>query len=192
MRTLKSEFPSVRSVKVLIEERRIDLEVNPANWRTHQYKGFEELPQRIRPAFASPGTDGELDLVALIRQACSNGAPESRFEVPYQDGTGREKKTVLRTVVVHLYFQRQARAGICSPSRCAAVAMPMVADGVWSRFELHQVEMSLRDRYSKLSSSLIALIVRLAALDVQPRQGRAKLQHHSVSLLEKRQILTLN
>ena len=109
-----SDFPDVTSVKVVVEERRVSFEVDPASWRTHTYNSLTTVPTSIRPAFASPGTQAELDLVSLIREACATGKEECRFEAPYTDGAGRDKQTILRTVVVHLYYRKSARAPVAT------------------------------------------------------------------------------
>ena len=105
MKAVRADFPQLKSIKVIVEERRIGLEVDPANWRTHQYQGLGEIPERIRPAFASRGTEADLDLAGLVRRACVAGKDENIFEEPYFDGAGKDKKTVLRTVIVHLYLK---------------------------------------------------------------------------------------
>ena len=185
-------YPHLKSVKVIVEERRIDLEMNPGNWRTHEYKGFAALPDRLLPAFASPGTQADIDLVDLVHQACASGNIESRFELPYRDGAGGDKKTVLRTVVVHVYHNKSACARVARKARACSIAMPTVASGVWSVFELRQAERALASQYAKLSPTAIALVVQLAKLDVPPSSGRAKLIQHSQWLLERGHRVRLN
>jgi hypothetical protein len=178
-------FPELKSVKIIVEERRIDLELNPGNWRTHEYKGLSSLPDRLMPAFASPGTQAEVDLIDLIHQVCASGNAEARFELPYQDGAGQTKRTVLRTIVIHLYHNKVGCAATAPRAAQPGVCMPLGKQGVWSVYELHQVERQLASSFTSLSPAAVSLVVRLAKLDVPPSAGASRLLKHAKALAQR-------
>ncbi len=101
---MKSHFPHLKTIRVMVKERRTDELARPGHWRTHEYTGLETVPLQLRPAFASPGTQAELDLVALVRQAYASGRCEVSHEAPYHDGTGCDKRPVERAITIRLTY----------------------------------------------------------------------------------------
>jgi hypothetical protein len=185
MESLRTRFPHLKSVKLMVEERRIGWEVDPKTWRTHVYRGLDELPKTLRPAFgeACPGT--EIEVADLLSQAYGDGAAEARFELPYRESDVRHAETILRTVVVQLLYRKDSRSPQpARPSRVNGIRMPLACDGLWSRVELHAAQEELAHDYRRLSPQVIRLAVQLAKLDVLPRLGRQRLKKAAITIFD--------
>jgi hypothetical protein len=117
------EFPHLKSLKVIVEERRQEKPPYAAgrgNWRTHEYSGLEAVPETLRPAFASPGTSATLDLLRLIREAYTGGRTEWQVAADYADGTGCDRTPVSRLITLRLAYRNpvpaRAEAAVSSPA----------------------------------------------------------------------------
>lgn len=119
---MQHEFLHLKSIRVIVEERRLGGIAHRGDWRIHEYSGLEAIPEPLRPAFASPGTNASLDLLELVRQAYASRRNECRFEAEYRDGAGCDKRTVLRTIFVHLNYQTSLRTEAWAP--LAAEVLP--------------------------------------------------------------------
>jgi hypothetical protein len=186
MASLRQEFPRLKSVKLVVEERRIGWEVDPQSWRTHVYRGLDELPKKLRPAFGTLADDCEVDVMDVVATACKSGGTQARFELPYRDNTGRLAGTVLRTVTVELTYRKEARLSPKAHSARCGVSIPLLGELRWSRVELHRAECEVAAALPKMSAEVIRLAVRLAQIETPPPAGRAQLRQASLELLKRR------
>ena len=182
---MSTEFAKLKSVEVAVEERRVALEVTPNTWRTHIFTGLDTVPRKLAPAFGDGGNGHDLDLVELVRKSYAQGKREAHFEAPYRDGNSPKSPTVLRTVQIKLQYRREARAGMAAPRSTVGVSLPMAHDGLWPNFEIRRAEEEVARRFSKISRSVVALVVRLAKLDLRPTAGRNRLVRQAIALIER-------
>lgn len=106
---MSHEFPQLKSVRVVVEERRAGGR-RPGCWRTHEYSGLEAIPERLRPAFASPGTGAaEVDVLALLRAAYADGLTTCHHQADYLDGAGCDKTAVERAIALFLNYKTPLR-----------------------------------------------------------------------------------
>jgi hypothetical protein len=188
MKSEQIEFPRLKSVRVVVEERKVALQMTPDTWRSYEFSGIETVPERLRPAFLD-GEEGmacELELLELVRKSYRSGRTENRYELPYHVANGAKSPTVLRSVVVTCQYRKQANAAALARPRAAGVAMPMAAHGLWSRVETDRVEAELRQAFPRLSETVVALVVRLVKLDLRPREGVRRLRAMAEAMLERR------
>ncbi|HYF34406.1 MAG TPA: hypothetical protein VD994_03875 [Prosthecobacter sp.] len=182
------EFSRLKSVQVVVEERKVALQVTPDTWRTHVFTGLETIPERLRGSFSETGGGHDLNLLELVENSYKAGRVETRIEAPYRTNGDSKSPTVLRSVVVTMQFRSQAARPArapWTPRAAAGVAMPMLSDGQWSTPEVHRAEAEVRSRFSKVSETVIKLAVRLAKLEVRPRQGTRKLVQRAVEVMER-------
>jgi hypothetical protein len=100
----------VEDVRVVIEERHIDLATAPEKWRSKEYRGLDNVPPVVPPAFPAPGVEGaEVQLLHLLQGVCAERKKQARFDLPYCFGQGRHKCTILRTVLVQLTLKTHVR-----------------------------------------------------------------------------------
>jgi hypothetical protein len=192
--SISHEFPRMKSIEVVVEERQVALRVTPDTWRTHVFKGLEAVPDKLHPAFGDGDGAHELDLLDLVRKSYRSGRVETRYEVPYRLANGSKAPTVLRSVnvIIRYQHQRTANAVIRRPrTRPIATVMPTYEDGVWSCFELQKAEAEVARLCKSISNTAVSLAVRLVKLEVRPSAGTRKLVKQTLALIHHRVPRTL-